>query len=645
MHNHNIFYSSNAQQNIFTENTRSNFQNDIQKEHLNYIPDDDLEVGIKSITFDNYLKTAQIYHQETEPHLIIFQKKEKKITLKDLYNFSNVQEKFNFLEKPHETISFDKNRDYVTTVKNLPLAAKDTLYLEGKHDRYTSFNIVFSEDISSSNPFNNGIMHNIFLNEQKIHSNSEFISLLNLVLDELLYKSNQLSKFFIEKNEVYLTNLGDLKIYVGSQIFDKFFDDSTLNPREFTNIKKLITSNYYRFDRGKKKPFDYIYKKFPFKNFINTIFMLDNVKFVELTEGKIVNSVKNIDKLDVRIIKSNICDYSTQNAKYEKVMTYFNSSNFKDNAVVKVDFINPIFHHTNKDFLCNAKFQMIDADTGEQPNFSIGAPTYVQTIVRKRKMKERKNIFLESSCPVSQNLFPSNTNMSFKTKLPEHFDLYGDWYLNLKKIIIPSKLNNIYKKLCWMLYIENDRLNDVDVMDGFVSIEDGNYSDIESLLKSLEYNFAKAKIPMLAYLNDGKVLITANTNIGSHIIISPHLSMILGLNDEFGNFKNDFSFQKTIIAKNKPNINLLLPRNIIVTCDLVEHTIFATQQLKLLRLIANTKKTESPFLEFEFLQDEYVKMSMKDFETIQVNILDVTGITAKTESKLPTYLELELVKF
>ena len=78
MHNHNIFYSSNAQQNIFTENTRSNFQNDIQKEHLNYIPDDDLEVGIKSITFDNYLKTAQIYHQETEPHLIIFQKKEKK---------------------------------------------------------------------------------------------------------------------------------------------------------------------------------------------------------------------------------------------------------------------------------------------------------------------------------------------------------------------------------------------------------------------------------------------------------------------------------------------------------------------------------------------------------------------------------------
>ena len=638
MHNHNIFYSSNAQQNIFTQNTRSNFQNDIQKEHLNYIPDDDLEVGIKSITFDNYLKTAQIDHQETEPHIIIFQKKEKKITIKDLYNFPNVQEKFNFLEKPNETISFDKNRDYVTTVKNLPIAAKETFYLEGKQDRYTSFNIVFSEDISPLNPFNNGIMHNIFLNEQKIYSNDDFISLLNLLLDKLLYKSNQSCKFFVVKNGVYLTNLGDLKIYVGSQVFDKFFNDSTLNPHEFTNIKKLITANHFRFDRGsKKKSFDYIYKKFPFKNFINSIFMLNDVKFVELTEGKIVNSVKNIDKLDVRIIKSNICDYSALNAKYEKVMTYFNSSNFKENDVVKVDFINPIFHRTNKDFLCNAKFQIIDANTGEQPNFSIGAPTYIQTIVRKRKMKERKNIFLESSCPISQNLFPSNTNMSFKTKLPEHFDLYGDWYLNLKKIIIPSKLNNIYKKLCYMIFVKNNRLA------GILSIDDGNYSNIESLLRNLEYSLEKKKIPVKMFLNDGKVLISGN--IGFKIFVSPHLSMILGLEDELGEFKNDFSLQKTILGKNKPDINLLLPRNIIVTCDLVEHTIFATQQLKLLRLIANTKKVESLFLEFEFLQDEYVKMSMKDFETIQINILDVTGITAKTESKLPTYLELELVKF
>ena len=184
MHNHNIFYSSNAQQNIFTQNTRSNFQNDIQKEHLNYIPDDDLEVGIKSITFDNYLKTAQIDHQETEPHIIIFQKKEKKITIKDLYNFPNVQEKFNFLEKPKETISFDKNRDYVTTVKNLPIAAKETFYLEGKQDRYTSFNIIFSEDISPLNPFNNGIMHNIFLNEQKIYSNAS----PNIFPQELILK-------------------------------------------------------------------------------------------------------------------------------------------------------------------------------------------------------------------------------------------------------------------------------------------------------------------------------------------------------------------------------------------------------------------------------------------------------------------------
>ena len=231
--------------------------------------------------------------------------------------------------------------------------------------------------------------------------------------------------------------------------------------------------------------------------------------------------------------------------------------------------------------------------------------------------------------------------MSFKTKLPEHFDLLGDWYLNLKKLIIPSKLNNIYKKLCWVVYRENDRFR------GYASIEDEYYPDIETLLKTLEDELEKAKIPMLTYINAGKVLITSSTNPNSKskIYISPHLSMILGLHDELKEFKNDFSIQNTIVGKNMTDINFLLPRNIIITCDLVEHTIFSAQQLKLLRLITNTKNTESPFLEFEFLQDEPVKMGVKDFETIEINILDVTGTVVKTESKLASYFEIELVKF
>ena len=102
MQNQNIFYASNAQQDIFTQNTRSNFQNNIPKEHLAYVSDDDLEVGIKSITFDNHLKTAQIEKQEKEPHIIIFQRKEKTIKLNDLYNFPNIQEKIHILKDSNE---------------------------------------------------------------------------------------------------------------------------------------------------------------------------------------------------------------------------------------------------------------------------------------------------------------------------------------------------------------------------------------------------------------------------------------------------------------------------------------------------------------------------------------------------------------
>ena len=223
MDNHNIYYASNAQPDIFSQNTRSKFENNIQKEHLDYIPDDDLEVAIKSITFDNRLKKAQINQQEKEPHIIIFQKKKGSISTNDLYKFPNVQEKFNFLKKSNDNVYFNGGRDYVTTIKNVPLSAKETFYLEGKQDKYTSFNIVFPDD---GYPWNNGIMHNIFLNEQTLYSNSDFINLLNFVLDNLLYKSTQSPKFIIAPNgSVYASNLDNLQIYVGSQIFDNFLDD------------------------------------------------------------------------------------------------------------------------------------------------------------------------------------------------------------------------------------------------------------------------------------------------------------------------------------------------------------------------------------------------------------------------------------
>lgn len=49
----NIFYCSNAQADIFPHNTRSKFNNYVDINHLNYLPNENIEAAIKSITFDN----------------------------------------------------------------------------------------------------------------------------------------------------------------------------------------------------------------------------------------------------------------------------------------------------------------------------------------------------------------------------------------------------------------------------------------------------------------------------------------------------------------------------------------------------------------------------------------------------------------
>ena len=86
-------------------------------------------------------------------------------------------------------------------------------------------------------------------------------------------------------------------------------------------------------------------------------------------------------------------------------------------------------------------------------------------------------------------------------------------------------------------------------MDFTAILKHGFYSNIETLLRKMEYNLAKKKIPVILYINEGKVLITANTYVGSQIVVSPHLSIILGLNEEFKKFENDFSVQKTVVKK------------------------------------------------------------------------------------------------
>ena len=66
-----IFYCSNAHEEIYNNNTRSNFNSYIDIHHIEYLHhDDEIEAAIKSITFDEKT-TVAIHKKYTKPNIVI----------------------------------------------------------------------------------------------------------------------------------------------------------------------------------------------------------------------------------------------------------------------------------------------------------------------------------------------------------------------------------------------------------------------------------------------------------------------------------------------------------------------------------------------------------------------------------------------
>ena len=100
MDHHSIYFSSTAQGDIFPKNTRSNFENSLN--NLDHIKDENLEVAIRSITFDNSIESVKIVKQRS-PDLISFEKIKLSNNL-DLMNFRNHDTKINFVTNKNESV-------------------------------------------------------------------------------------------------------------------------------------------------------------------------------------------------------------------------------------------------------------------------------------------------------------------------------------------------------------------------------------------------------------------------------------------------------------------------------------------------------------------------------------------------------------
>ena len=146
---------------------------------------------------------------------------------------------------------------------------------------------------------------------------------------------------------------------------------------------------------------------------------------------------------------------------------------------------------------------------------------------------------------------------------------------------------------------------------------------------------------VLEYYEDWKEWHYSNT-----LTLSPHLAHILGFQKyDASNKEFEAKFNKTAtqVAPHEPDIFLYHPRNLIVCCDIVDDTIFGGEHVKLLRLVTNNIDTKADILSFDFLQNEYVELGVKEFKSIKIRIADVSGKNVKCNSDIPTSLQLMFV--
>ena len=617
----NIFYCSNANKELFSDNTRSSFNSYIDINDLNYLNgEDDIEVAIKSIVFNN-TQSIHIVPNLKRPHFIIVQE------------ISNVEDSHpEFLTSPiikilesensiEEVINVEESKDFIITNN----CDSQYVFIASYEERSFSNVVFISKNI---------VIHQIYMHEKEYFILDTFINHINNVLNSItFYHQNANIETDLIQKEYELHAL-PFKILINQYIAETL----GINKEKKTATKLL---DYFTFveDCAKDSPANL---------FINDVYKFE-YEMVYYEVDKDINPLQIHPKSfnsHIFGLRSNISDPSIRNNSYDNIISLFIGN--ETNDVEHVGFKNPPFFNTRKELLSRAKFQIIDVDTNLPPNFSTGSPTYIQAVIRKSvaRMKKPFNIFLDSSCSKSKALYPKNNSMEFTIELPERLSFNRNWQVTLKSLFISNKilyLNDCYVRYFYYNWSKHEGFNLKELI-----MSSKPHSTIESFLKQFNIVLDIYKIKIRGEIVDEKVVLTyyedwVEWQYSNTLFLSPHVAHILGFQKYDGSDKEyKVKFNKTAkqSAFYEPDLFFMYPKNLIIGCDVVDDTIFGGEQVKLLRLVTNNVRSDGDILSFDFLQNEYVNLNVKEFKSIKIAILDPSGSPVKTGTSFPTRLQL-----
>ena len=240
-------------------------------------------------------------------------------------------------------------------------------------------------------------------------------------------------------------------------------------------------------------------------------------------------------------------------------------------------------------------------------------------------------------------MYPENTNTDFIIELPERLNFRQNWTVTLKTLFLSNKIQNIED-----CHVQYRKINPIDyvVRQKAFTLKNGNYGTLASFIHEIAEEFKRTSMPFsISEVENGRVKIKMKGRLKngykSELRLSKYLASILGFTSSPKQYQTlRFDQNPEYIAPHNPNLFLVYPKNLIVGCNIVDDTIFGGQNVKLLRLITNSDNLESDILTFQFHQDEKVMLGIREFKSIHISIMDVTGSPVKSESNFPSRLQL-----
>lgn len=215
----------------------------------------------------------------------------------------------------------------------------------------------------------------------------------------------------------------------------------------------------------------------------------------------------------------------------------------------------------------------------------------------------------------SLDKFPNNTLTEYRVGLPQAINLTGEWEVALTEIHYPHSWNNVQGNFKNRFYLRNQELSGVWEV---LMIPPGHYSSIEDILSKMKELVDNEK----GFSDDVKF---------SYNTLSRKVTVQLQNNAElfFGDIGYVLGFSpEQVISKTTKGLREVDLEHgfhdLYIYCDIIQQQYVGDTLVPLLRIIPVEGK-DGERISKSFVRPQYVPVSRKQFETIEVNIKRDTG--------------------